>query len=166
MSNLAVLVDEDDKVIGHKSRYDLEEGDIIRIALLWIENSAGQVLLAQRSLSKEIDPGLWAAAAGGTVEEGETYESNINKEAEEEIGLTGIKFEEYAKDFFWRPDGVGRFATWYRAIVDRSINEFTLQKEEVGSVAWFDKQELQKQLKENPAKFAPSSVHWQELGLI
>ena len=34
-------------------------------------------------------PEVWGPAVSGTNEEGETYDSNIIKEAQEEIGLTG-----------------------------------------------------------------------------
>jgi 8-oxo-dGTP pyrophosphatase MutT (NUDIX family) len=166
MGHLAVVVDKDDNILGHKDRFNLEKGDIIRISLLWLENSKGEVLLAQRSHKKEQDPELWGPAAGGTVEIEETYESNIYKEAEEEIGLTGVKLEEFTKDFFWRPDGVGRFATWFRAKVDWPAEKFKLQKSEVDAVAWLPKDKIREELRINPSKYAASATHWSELGFI
>ena len=50
------------------------------------------MLIAPRVLTNDKDPGKWGPAAGGTLEISETYESNAYKEAEEEIGLTGVEF--------------------------------------------------------------------------
>ena len=83
MPSLITIVNEEDEIIGHKDRTSLDhETDIYRVAALWLTNSTGEVLIAQRALSKESSPGKWGPAAAGTVEEGETYESNIVKEVE------------------------------------------------------------------------------------
>lgn len=97
---LVTIVDEQDNILGVKARDDLGSKDIVRISVLWIENSKGQVLLQQRSLAKKTGPGKWGPAVAGTVESHETYASNIIKEAEEEIGLTGITPIEVGKHFY------------------------------------------------------------------
>ena len=55
-------------VIGQKQRELLEPPDIFRSSSLWITNSKGEVLIAQRSHSKKLDPGKWGEAVGGVVE--------------------------------------------------------------------------------------------------
>lgn len=85
------IVNEQDEIIGYKDRKDRNTVDITRITGLWLWNEKGEVLLAQRALSKDINPGLWGPAVAGTVEEGETYESNIIKEAEEGNRLERFK---------------------------------------------------------------------------
>lgn len=53
-----------------KSRDDIDYSkDIFRTASLWITNSNGDILLAQRKFDKKVDPGKWAEAVVGTVEE-------------------------------------------------------------------------------------------------
>src|SRR3989344_2570418 len=91
MSEKTIIVDEHDNPIGLKDREDITSEDIYRVSLLWITNSKGEILLARRAYTKSHDPGKWGPAVAGTVEEGETYESNIIKEAEEELGLTNLK---------------------------------------------------------------------------
>ena len=83
-----IIVDEHDNEIGLKERDEIEKGDIYRVSGIWITNSKGEILLSQRSLLKKKSPGKWTCAAAGTVDEGETYENNILKEVEEEIGIT------------------------------------------------------------------------------
>ena len=86
------IVNEQDEIIGYKDRKNRNIDDIVRATCLWVSDKNDNILLAQRAFSKEHDPGLWGPSAGGTVEEGETYELNILKEAEEEIGLIGFDF--------------------------------------------------------------------------
>lgn len=86
-----VIVNENDEIIGHKLREEVDpKNDIYRVSALWVTNSAGDVLIAQRKLTKKHAPGKWEPAVAGTVEKGETDESNIYKEAQEEIGLSGF----------------------------------------------------------------------------
>jgi isopentenyldiphosphate isomerase len=141
MSNLCQIVDEQDNIIGSKPRNEIDfKNDYFRISGLWLTNSHGQVLIAQRHLTKDKDPGLWAPAAAGTLEVGETYESNIYKEAEEEIGLSGITFAVGPKMKFDEP----------------RKDEFVLQLSEVEQVKWIDKYDLVKDVTHTPDKYVPS----------
>lgn len=161
MSNIAILTDEVGNFIGQKSRFELKKGDMVAVSFLWVENSNGEVLIAQRSLEKTHDPGLWGPTVGGTLEPGETFESNIIKEAEEEIGLPKIEPEEIHRMHYWRKDGTGRYSVWFRTRVDLPVEKFKLQHEEVAEVKWIDKESLARQTKEYPDKFAGWPERWQ-----
>ena len=85
------IVNTNDKVIGLKERKNLDyKNNIYRSSALWIINSKGKSLLAQRALTKKHHPGKWRPAVSGTIEKNETYDSNIIKESEEELGLKNI----------------------------------------------------------------------------
>ncbi len=84
-----VLVNERDEVIGYRQRGNRSLG-FVRVSALWITNSKEETLIAQRAFTRSA-AGLWGPSAAGTLEKGETYLSNIIKEAEEEIGLKGIQ---------------------------------------------------------------------------
>lgn len=149
-----IIVDETDEIIGFKGRGTLNKDDIYRVSALWIQNSKGEILLAQRSFNKKNDPGKWGPAVAGTVDEGETYESNIIKEAEEEIGLKNNHFE---KSFYKKNNGKHKhFTQWFFALVDKSINDFIIQKEEVEKIKWFAKKELLKKIDDSPDQFLNS----------
>ena len=90
MGSKFTIVDENDNIIAQKERANIKPEDIYRVAALWVTNSKGDILLAQRALSKKHDPGKWGPAVAGTVEERETYRANIIKETSEEIGLHDI----------------------------------------------------------------------------
>ena len=155
MPKLYQVVNNYDEVIGHKLREDIDfVKDIYRIAALWLTNSQGQVLIAQRLLTKDKDPGKWGPAAAGTLEEGETYETNIYKEAEEEIGLTGVTFEQGPKQRFTEPRQA--FCQWFTGKIDKPANKFVPQANEVEQVKWIDLQDLVEDVKNSPGDYVPS----------
>ncbi len=84
---LIPVVNEQDEIITYKERNELLQEDIYRIASLWIMNEFGEILLAQRAATKLKNPNKWTCIVNGTVEKGESYEDNIIKETEEEIGI-------------------------------------------------------------------------------
>ena len=158
-----VIVDENDEVIGYKERETLiPEQDIYRVSALWVRNKQGDILLAQRAFSKRHDPGKWGPAVAGTVEEGETYESNIRKEAEEEIGLTGYEFKKAIKT---RSPGTphNHFTQWFTLTIDEPADFFTIQEDEVADIRWFSEKELREEFDRYPEKFLKSMLKRLEL---
>ena len=145
------IVDEYDQLIGAKAPGDMSELDTYRVARLVIINAQSQVLLAQRALTKKKDPGLWGLAVEGTVEEGESYEANIRKEAEEEIGITLGAIETGPK-----LHTIGKYNHWsqlfiYRA--DLEIDRLAIQIEELAQLAWLSYPELVHDVAINPEKY-------------
>lgn len=149
-----VIVNDQDKVIGCKERGTIEPEDIYRVSALWLTNSKGDILLAQRQLGKRHHPGMWGPAVAGTVDEGESYDENIIKEAEEEIGLKDIKPQKSIRQRVTLATGDhNHFTQWYTLVVDKAAEDFTIQEEEVEQVKWFTRAELGKELLEYPEKY-------------
>jgi isopentenyldiphosphate isomerase len=162
MTKLYQVVNEKDEVIGHKQREEIDwEKDIYRIAALWLTNSKGEILIAQRVHTKDKDPGKWGPAAAGTLEKDETYESNIYKEAEEEIGLTGISLSKGPQQRFQEPRQA--FCQWFTGVSDKRPDEFTLQADEVEKVRWINPKELKDDVADHPDKYVPSMAYVLEL---
>lgn len=154
------IVDENDCEIGFKKRSEVEQSDIYRVSALWLTNSKGEMLLAQRSLLKKHGPGKWGPAVAGTVDEGETYEINILKEAEEEIGLI-LSSEEIRVGPKVKIQGNHlHFCQWYYAKSDKNIDEFVLQEDEVMDARWVSPEELKQLTEENPEMFSGSMLRW------
>ncbi len=164
MKPLAILVDADDNEIGSKDRHELTPDDNIRVTLLWIENSAGQVLLQQRAHAKRSHPGIWGPT-GGTVEVGETPDNNVYKEAEEEIGLVDTEITFFTKKYVHPPDRYGAWLYIYRTVCDWPVERFMLQKEEVEQVQWRDKTDILQAYAKDPDQFMPSAIYWTDLFL-
>jgi len=145
------IVDENDNVINYKDINDRTPNDIFRASSLWVMNSRQDILLAKRALRMRQDPGKWGVAVAGTLEDDETYEANIIREAEEELGLKNIKpvfglklRKKGERNFF-----VQRF----NIILDKDISEFKIQENEVAEIKWFTREELKKELAEHPDDF-------------
>lgn len=157
---LIQIVDEQDNAIGAKLRNELLPNDIYRVSALWLTNSQGEVLLAQRALSKDHHPGKWGPAAAGTVEANESYEDNIKKEAYEELGLENISYTagpKYLVRGKWN-----HFAQWFYAQVDKAASDFKLQASEVATVRWFTMLELKQDMLAHPEIYLG---HFRELVL-
>ncbi len=146
------VVDEDDNVISSEPRELVDEKKLrYKVSALWIKNSGADILLARRAHTKSHSPGKWGPAVAGTVEEAESYEENIIKEAKEELGLTDITLEKGPKT---KTNGEHNYYTqWFTCTINKPINEFKIQKEEVAEIKWFSKQELKEALENNSGEF-------------
>lgn len=153
-----VCVNENDEVIGLRVRGEALPDDIYRVSSLWITNPKGEILIAQRSFTKDKDPGKWSGAVAGTVDEGEEYDDNIVKEANEELGLT-ISIGELRKGPKMFLKGKNRFfCQWYFLTTD--VSEFKLQEEEVAAYRWISREDLAKEFAEHPENFARTAHEW------
>ncbi len=151
-----IIVNREDEIVEYKERNDWSTIDIIRVSALWIYNSVGEVLIAQRSLNKARSPGLWAQSVAGTVEEGETYESNILKEAEEEIGLKIEKADLTLAPKNFIDTEHAYFVQMYFYKTDRLISDFVPRVGEVEQVRWISIEELTSWFAEKPQDFTPA----------
>jgi len=148
-----ILVDRNDNVLGHQERGVDKDGEIHRVAGLWLTNSKDEILIAQRSFNKNDAPGEWGPAVGGTVERDETYESNIVKETKEELGFGLEDYRLGPKLLLGRPAGKRRMCQIFMAECDRQACDFQIQQDEVEAVRWITAEELKKEVAENPANF-------------
>lgn len=147
-----IVVNGEDKIINYLPRSVVDAQQFrYRVSALWITNSKGDILLARRAYTKSHNPGQFGPAVSGTLEKGETYKSNIIKEAEEELGIKNIRFKKGPKE---KINGkYNYFGQWYTCVIDKPTSAFKIQKEEVAEIKWFSRKELLKQLKEHPNEF-------------
>ncbi len=155
------VVDENDVEIGLKERNDIGPEDIYRVSALWLTNTKGEALMAQRALSKKNSPGLWGPAVAGTIEEGETYDSNIVKEIQEEIGII-VSIDQLRKGpkTFHKTNRRVYFDQWYLYTADISLEQFVVADEEVAQIRWISRTDLEQWYAEKPEEFITSSVEW------
>lgn len=149
------IVNSNDEVVAHKPKDEIDfKQDIYRVAALWLTDLAGnKVLLAQRGTKTTNSPGLWGPAVAGTVEQGETYETNIYKEAMEEIGLNSVSFTLGPKQFH---EGDRRFfCQWFTAQISQDI-PLQLDADEVGGVEWIGWDALLEKYARTPELFIPN----------
>jgi isopentenyl-diphosphate delta-isomerase len=145
------IVDENDNIIEYRERNMVDANSIYRVSALWITDTEGKILLARRAFSKKHDPGKWGPAVAGTVEENETYEDNIVKEAFEEIGLKNIKLitgRKLLKRTKWT-----YFVQEFSLVLPAGFNNFNVDTEEVAELEWFSPKQLNEQLERSPDDF-------------
>lgn len=133
-------VDEQDRLLGGLPRAELRErGLVSRGTFILLFNSAGQLCVHRRTLSKALYPGCWDVAAGGMVQEGEDYALSAARELEEELGIAGVPLREHGRFYFDEP-GNRLWGAVFSAVSDAPLR---LQPEEVMEARFMSLDEAQ-----------------------
>jgi isopentenyl-diphosphate Delta-isomerase len=95
-----VLVDRDDREIGHLAKADAHRGNGVlhRAFSLFVFNPQGELLVQQRASGKRLWPGYWSNTCCSHPRPGERMGSAIARRLREELGMTAelgylFKFE-------------------------------------------------------------------------
>ena len=86
------IVNQEGEVIGSATREECHAQTFILhpVVHLHIFNSAGELYLQKRVITKKIQPGKWDTAVGGHVDYGEQTEEALLRETREELGVTNF----------------------------------------------------------------------------
>jgi 8-oxo-dGTP pyrophosphatase MutT (NUDIX family) len=121
-------VDEQDRLLGCLPRAELSARGLIgRCTFILLFNSAGELCVHRRALSKALYPGYWDVAAGGMVDAGEDYAQAAARELEEELGIAGVELRAHGR-FFHDTPGNRLWGAVYSTVSDAALH---LQAEEV-----------------------------------
>ena len=104
-AELIAWVDEQDRVLGALARAELRSRGLIgRGTFILLFNSAGELCVHRRTLSKAVYPGYWDIAAGGMVAAGESYARSAERELAEELGIGDAVLRDHGRFFFDQPE--------------------------------------------------------------
>ncbi|MDI1336394.1 MAG: NUDIX domain-containing protein [Lacunisphaera sp.] len=153
LDELFDVVDERDRVTGQLPRREVHRRKLRHRAVhMLVVNRAGKVFLHQRSMQKDLFPGVWDSSAAGHVGAGEDYDGTAVRELEEELGCRPVKppqplfkleaQEQTGQEFLWV----------YRVEAE---GPFTLQADEIERGDWFTPAEIDRWLAERPQELAP-----------
>lgn len=82
------VVNEHDIVVSQAPRREVHRLGLLHRAIhVLVYNSAGQLYLQKRSMTKDTYPGAWDSSCSGHVDAGEDYDATTVRELREEIGL-------------------------------------------------------------------------------
>ncbi|WP_296258688.1 MULTISPECIES: NUDIX hydrolase [unclassified Pseudomonas] len=127
-AELIAWVDRQDQPLGALPRAELRERGLIgRGTYILLFNTAGELCVHRRTLSKAIYPGFWDVAAGGMVQADESYSESAARELAEELGVAGVELTAHERFFFDQP-GNRLWCAVFSAVWDGPLK---LQPEEV-----------------------------------
>ena len=149
---LVDIVDYNDNVLYQCTRKEMRAKVLChRAVFIAVVNSAGELLIHQRSAMKDLWPSYWDIAVGGVVAAGESYDSAALRELDEEVGVTGVPFIEL---------GMGTYTDNMVSLVGKCFmvtydGPLILRDGEVVATEWVSQSDLQQRLAERD--FLPDS---------
>ncbi|WP_432119024.1 NUDIX domain-containing protein [Streptomyces sp. bgisy032] len=128
------IVDDNDRVIGQSPRGEVyARGLRHRCVFVEARDAEGRIFVHRRTPGKLVFPSLYDMFVGGVVGAGESYDAAALREAEEELGVTGLPRPRFLFKFLY-DDGAGQ--GWWSAVYEvRCELPVRPQAEEV---AWHD----------------------------
>ena len=138
---LVDLYDENRLPLGKTAERSAPKGpgELRLVVHVCVFDRRGRLLIQQRTRSKFIFPNLWDVSVGGGVDAGETSRRGAEREVREELGvsldLSGLR-PSVTVNFD------GGFDDFYILTRDLSLEDLTLQEEEVQAVRWASLEEI------------------------
>lgn len=136
---LFIVVDKNDNILGYKTRYECHHNKSLlhRTVGVLIYNDKGQLLLQKRSMSKDMEAGLWCVSAAGHVIKGQTDEEAAHRELTEELGVdTPLTF---FRKFITENENESERAALFKG---NHNGPFTADRQEVDEIKFFDPREI------------------------
>ncbi|MDX3381476.1 NUDIX domain-containing protein [Streptomyces niveiscabiei] len=141
------IVDERDNVIGQLPRGEVyADGLRHRCVFIQARDAEGRLFVHRRTPTKLVFPSLYDMFVGGVVGAGEGYDEAALREAEEELGVSGLPQPEFLFKFLY-DDGAGR--SWWSAVYEVLCDLPVLpQVEEVEWYGFLSEEEVEGRLQE------------------
>lgn len=141
------VVDEHDRVIGTAPRGEVYRRRLThRCVMILVRDAEGRIFVHRRSADKLFAPGAHDVFVGGVVGAGESYAEAAVREAEEELGVSGISTEPLFRFLFEEP-GYSWFCDVHQA---RWTGPVAPQAEEIDWHGWL-----------TDAEVADRLTHWE-----
>ena len=143
------IVNENNEVIAQSSREQMRAECLRhRATYIVVHDGMGKILVQRRTETKDFQPGMLDATAGGVVQADEQMLESARREAEEELGIAGVPFADHGQ--FYYEDKHCR--VWGGLFSCVSHGPFALQ--EVSEVCWLTPEEITARCDE----FTPDSL--------
>jgi isopentenyldiphosphate isomerase len=138
------IVDEHDRVIGQAPRGEAyARGLRHRCVFIHVRDGQGRVFVHRRTADKLVFPSLYDLFVGGVVGAGESYDAAALREAEEELGVSGLPQPEPLFSFLYEGTGEAAGNTWWSRVYEvRCELPVAPQAEEVAWHAFLPEEEL------------------------
>ncbi|MET9495952.1 NUDIX domain-containing protein [Streptomyces sp. NPDC006552] len=140
------IVDAQDHVIGQAPRGEAyARGLRHRAAFILVRDPAGRIFVHRRTPTKLVFPGRYDMFVGGVVGAGESYDAAALREAEEELGVSGLPAPAPLFKFLYEdPHGGG---SWWSYVSEVTCDlPVRPQAEEIDWHAFLTRDELERRL--------------------
>ncbi|MEU3857510.1 NUDIX domain-containing protein [Streptomyces sp. NPDC028722] len=141
------IVDEHDRVVAQCPRGEAyARGLRHRCVFVQARDADGRLFVHRRTATKLVFPSLYDMFVGGVVGAGESYDAAALREAEEELGVSGLPRPAHLFTFLY-DDGAG--GSWWSAVYEvRCDLPVRPQAEEVQWHAFLTEEEVGRRLTE------------------
>lgn len=152
-NELLCVVDEYDNPIEPRPRHEVfKKGHWRRTAHVWIINSKNQILCQQRSLKKDMSPGMWESTFSGHLSPGDDYFSGAAREATEETGIE-IKKSDLTLLKIYKDPQYREYRGIFYCKKDVDLDQLKLEVDEVQQVKLLHAKTVKKNMENNPKWF-------------
>ena len=117
-----------------------------RVVHVLVFDKEGRLLLQKRSLNKRVAPGRWDTSVGGHVDCGESIESAMYREMEEELGIRPVSLNgsmQFAYQYIHSNDFESELVSTYVCQYDGDIS---FNPEEIDAVQFWEMEEIDQHL--------------------
>ncbi|MGW7454061.1 NUDIX hydrolase [Streptomyces sp. NPDC054787] len=150
------VVDRDDRVVGQAPRGEVyARGLIHRCVFVQVTDARGRVFVHRRTASKLVFPSHYDMFVGGVVGAGESYARAALREAEEELGVSGLPQPVPLFTFLYEGPG----GAWWSYVHEvRCEQAVAPQASEVAWHAYLSPQELERRVGDGRWPWVPDGL--------
>ncbi len=161
-----IVVDEENRVLGHRSKAECHEGEGIlhRAFSVFLFDDEGRVLLQQRADGKRLWPLYWSNSVCSHPRRGETEGDAARRRVEEELGVGASLEFVYRFQYHARYDDHGSESELCAVYVGRAEGPVRPNETEIASWRWVTPPELDRWVAREPEAFTPwFRMEWSRL---
>ena len=152
-----ILVDEQDREIGHETKLECHAGDGIlhRAFSIFVFNSQDQLLLQQRSAEKPLWPGYWSNTCCSHPRRGESMDVAVSRRLDQELGFECPLEYLYKFKYHAQYGAVGAEREYCWVYYGRYDGPVDVNVTEIADWRFVDVGALEAELEASPDRFTP-----------
>jgi isopentenyl-diphosphate delta-isomerase len=151
-----VLVDEQGNELGLMGKTEAHEKGILHKAIsVIIFNPKGEMLIQQRAFTKYHWAGIWSNTCCSHPRADESFADAAQRRLKEELGINTPLKKEFYFIYKAKDEKSGLTEHEYDWVFTGTFDEpFEFNPHEINAIKWVSKDELDKDMKENPDKYS------------
>jgi len=160
---LLAIVDQDDNVIDTCARHIVHATGLMHRAVhILVFDESGRLFLQKRSMSKDLNPGLWDTSAAGHVDAHEDYDASALRELREELG---VEHDGPIAPMLKLPPTLENGMEFVQVYRIMHNGPFVLAADEIDAGDWFTPGEIDARVQADDLELTPTfKMLWRHLG--